>query len=529
MNKFEFEQKSLMLKAFSERVFSLGNDPLIQKSVEDLKHLLVEKEQENTLRIAVCGQYSAGKSSLIQALTQNSEIRIGQDVTTDSIQFYHWNGIEIADTPGIYAGRLEHDALSLDFIRKADLLIYMITIQGFTREIGMNFKKLIQEKYIDKTMLLMNKRNQEPAENEQNWRRDTSDFVGDQVLSKLYFSIIDVEDYINGVRENIPELVTESHFDEFVQNLNLFIKEKGLIGKIIARINIIDNFLSDSETAFSNTPTVEAFCETKLQAVSAAISKCERAVTTARTRIIQKIQDLKYHLINLVTNETLEEFRQEIDGIEIKMEELLDDKQLPEDIQMILTDTKDVLEAVDQDINLYENQMQKKSSQIREIAVDNPVDLSAFRSGAQELSHLLGGVTKEGVVQVAHWLGHSFKPWGATKLTNFIKGLGPWLAGVEVAIDVISWAADKKHQAEMENVRIELRDTFTQIEQDVQEQFESMKMSENSVLGQLRHIQKNLQEQKKKYEDENMRKKELVSHLHELQKELASLKLTLCS
>ena len=97
----------------------------------------------------------------------------------------------------------------------------MITIQGFTREIGANFKKLIQEKYIDKTMLLMNKRNQEPAENEQNWRRDTCDFVGDQVLSKLYFSIIDVEDYMTGVRENIPELVAESHFDEFVQNTPL--------------------------------------------------------------------------------------------------------------------------------------------------------------------------------------------------------------------------------------------------------------------------------------------------------------------
>ena len=56
MKEFEFEQKNLMLKAFSEKVFSLGNDPLIQKNVEDLKHLLEEKEQENTLRIAVCGQ-----------------------------------------------------------------------------------------------------------------------------------------------------------------------------------------------------------------------------------------------------------------------------------------------------------------------------------------------------------------------------------------------------------------------------------------------------------------------------------------
>ena len=81
----------------------------------------------------------------------------------------------------------------------------------------------------------------------------------------------------------------------------------------------------------------------------------------------------------------------------------------------------------------------------------------------------------------------------------------------------------------MENVRHELMETFTQIEQDVQEQFEALKMSEGFVGGQLRNIEKGLLERKMKYEDESMRKKELVSRLHDFQNELTSLKTTLCN
>ena len=132
MTEFEFLRKNTEFQKNCEKIFLLKDEPLLQSDLKQLQNVLKEKEDETTLNIAVCGQYSAGKSTLVQALTKDENIAIGQDITTDAIKVYPWNGVLIADTPGIYAGRPEHDALSLDFIRKADLLIYMITFQGFS-------------------------------------------------------------------------------------------------------------------------------------------------------------------------------------------------------------------------------------------------------------------------------------------------------------------------------------------------------------------------------------------------------------
>ena len=71
----------------------------------EYKQKLAEEQKvirENpVLRVAFIGQYSAGKSTIISALTGNRNISIGADITTDKATPYSWNGIEIMDTPGI--------------------------------------------------------------------------------------------------------------------------------------------------------------------------------------------------------------------------------------------------------------------------------------------------------------------------------------------------------------------------------------------------------------------------------------------
>ena len=262
MEQFDYPKKCDAFQSICKELFVLKDEPLLRDNLANVGNLLEEKEQETKLKIAVCGQYSSGKSSLLQALTNDGSIVIGQGITTDSVKVYPWKDVLFADTPGIYAGRPEHDEISLEYIRKADLLIYMFTIDGFTREVGDNFKKLIMGKYFEKTMLLMNKRNMEPAENEVNWRRDTIDFVGGtDVLEKLHFTIVDIEDYMTGE----PELMEESHFDEFIQNLNLFIKERALTGKILSRINIVDAFLSAHIELFSQNQAEDEFTRRQLR------------------------------------------------------------------------------------------------------------------------------------------------------------------------------------------------------------------------------------------------------------------------
>ncbi|MBR4490300.1 50S ribosome-binding GTPase, partial [bacterium] len=421
MAQFDYPKKCDEFKSVCNELLQLKDEPLLHDNLAKLKETLDEKEKDSKLKIAVCGQYSSGKSSLIHALTNDDSIVIGQGITTDAVKVYPWKDVLFADTPGIYAGRTEHDALSLDYIKKADLLIYMITIQGFTREIGENFKKLIQGKYFEKTMLLMNKRNMEAAENEVNWRRDTLDFVGSaDALAKLHFTIVDIEDYMTGE----PELVEESHFDEFIRNLNLFIKERALTGKILSRINIVEAFLSAYIEALSKNQKNDEFTRRQLQIIARAIQRYNQAEKNASIRIRQNIKELKYHLLGFFTEDKARHLEEELDKSDLELERIMNDQGFQDDLTSIATEMSEAFMEVEQAAIEYDNRLKDISRNYNDISV-NQIDLSLFKSGAAGLAQLTASVTKDGIIQVVHFFGGTFKPWGATKLTNFIKGLGP--------------------------------------------------------------------------------------------------------
>ena len=92
--------------------------------------------QDGPISIVFAGQYSAGKSSIVKALTGNEEIEIGQTVTTQVVTEYPWHGMLIIDTPGIGTGLgsyKEHDVKSLDAINRSDVLVYVVTSDGFEK------------------------------------------------------------------------------------------------------------------------------------------------------------------------------------------------------------------------------------------------------------------------------------------------------------------------------------------------------------------------------------------------------------
>ena len=83
------------------------------------------------LSLAFSGQYSAGKSTIISALTGDKNIRISADVATDEVKAYPWRDIELWDTPGLYAERADHTAKAELAQREADLIVYCLTTNLF--------------------------------------------------------------------------------------------------------------------------------------------------------------------------------------------------------------------------------------------------------------------------------------------------------------------------------------------------------------------------------------------------------------
>ncbi|WP_210407188.1 GTPase, partial [Hydrocoleum sp. CS-953] len=133
-----------------------------------LRQELKEYREEGAIKVAFVGQYSAGKSTIISALTGKRDIKIDADIATDKTTNYDWNSIKIIDTPGLFTERQEHDEITYEAIKKADLLVFCLTYMLFDSVTVENFKKLAYDKgYRWKMMLVINKMSDEAGEEEE--------------------------------------------------------------------------------------------------------------------------------------------------------------------------------------------------------------------------------------------------------------------------------------------------------------------------------------------------------------------------
>ena len=132
---------------------------LPQKMRED-----VDSISKNDFSITVFGRTMAGKSTLMEILTEGDGSSIGKGAqrTTLDVRKYQWNGLEITDVPGIGAFEGEDDEqIAFEAAKMADLILFLITddapqaveAECFSRivDLGkpviviMNVKKAIQD------------------------------------------------------------------------------------------------------------------------------------------------------------------------------------------------------------------------------------------------------------------------------------------------------------------------------------------------------------------------------------------------
>lgn len=105
-----------------------GNTEELTAIRKKLRDELKEYRESGLLTVTFVGQYNAGKSTTISALTGRRDIRIDSDIATDKTASYDWNGIKLVDTPGLFTDRKDHDAITYEVINKADLLVFFSPI-----------------------------------------------------------------------------------------------------------------------------------------------------------------------------------------------------------------------------------------------------------------------------------------------------------------------------------------------------------------------------------------------------------------
>lgn len=129
--KANTEQPVLDEQALQDKIQSLKSEDINVSAAEQELQQLAERRAAGTIHIALYGEISSGKSSLIRALLPQAEAEVSvKGGTTQTLQQYHWlspagDELIVTDMPGLNeAGADENEAVRAEAMR-AHLVIYL--------------------------------------------------------------------------------------------------------------------------------------------------------------------------------------------------------------------------------------------------------------------------------------------------------------------------------------------------------------------------------------------------------------------
>jgi predicted GTPase len=86
----------------------------LERSIEGLDELFL---------LVVVGEFNAGKSAFINALTGERRMEEGVTPTTAKVTSVRYDDINIVDTPGTNAVIREHEEITAQYVPRADLVL----------------------------------------------------------------------------------------------------------------------------------------------------------------------------------------------------------------------------------------------------------------------------------------------------------------------------------------------------------------------------------------------------------------------
>lgn len=453
-------------------------------------------EGDKPISLVFAGQYSAGKSTILKALTGISTIATGEKITTQESQVYEWNGIRVIDTPGIHTTlRPDHDDISYRTILNSDMLVYVITHELFDSYIGENFRKLLLDN--DKAgemILIVNKMADvgNTIENQsiklENLKKVTAPYSPEQLRT----CFVDAESYIDSLMEEdieiAEELRTRSNYDGLVSTINNFVKERSISSRLTTTLYKIYDVLQKAIIQFqpsSGDDDIDALEEHLLQERRILFSTQWRI--NQQVKIIYKeastsIRDKGREIANSIydysneedANNAIETAYNEVEKISATCVD-----NVISELEKLSSDCKAELDEFyktdfSKNLRFRLNEKYKEGNPLVERIfksdvlaqgsnkiVSNTIGTNAAASG---LKVFTGSNIHQMVLDIGHFFGHSFKPWEAVKWVKGINVAGKVLGvfgvvfslGMQVKEDV---DADKRQQ-EMRSNREKLRAGF---------------------------------------------------------------------
>ncbi|QPN59735.1 50S ribosome-binding GTPase [Synechococcus sp. CBW1002] len=436
----------------------------LQEKANALEQQRLALGERALLSLAFSGQYSAGKSTIISALTGRSDIHISADVATDEVQAYRWREIELWDTPGLFADRPDHTAKAEQALRDADLIVYCLTTNLFDTVTAADFRRLAFENgFAPKIFLVINKLSMADVE-------DTDDYINnltvsiDRTLAPHHLNgfnhaFIDAQDFREGVADGDDILVQFSRFEGFIQQLNGWVKQQGLLARLDPPIRLglttIDEALGTlPDGTFQQNPELFLLNQ-QLRIVQSQQRRTAAEVRRISTGVVQHVQLLGEQLLS---GELGEEENQATSSFRVKCEEI--NKSAFDDLNGTLQEAYAQLQSKLDDfarepfvaeyfasveagmegtVPRRGEESGAKVNPIKDIAknlLDRGAENFAFPGGIMTTSSQVAGTAGHQLVYtVGKFLGKDFRPWEAV---NIAKGLGQAVGILSIAMAAYS-------------------------------------------------------------------------------------------
>ena len=501
-----------------------------EKFAQDMR----EFEQRGFLTVAFVGEYSAGKSTIISALTQRRDIKISADIATDETTTYPWHGISVIDTPGLWTERRDHDYVTLEAISRADLLVYCLTYSLFDTTTLASFNHLAFEKnFQSKMLLLVNKMSAEAGDDDEkiaNYSMSLADSLQPHLLTNFPVFFCDALDYIEGRDNSDSTLIELSRFDSFIAGLNTFVANKGALARLDTPIRIIFSYLDKaSDTASRTGSDDDAYSQ-----ILSRISRCaDRNRQSLRLDVANVLIDLEASITKIGRNLAQgvgenSHLEQDIKKTETTIERLCEEakqkfqnavelscKKLSDDIGSDFDSPlmHSYLNYAERKMSHDGVQLSRASLEIKNnieflkkiaSAVGTPIQKLALSktlkegvsgggatvTGLATSAQVSGSLLHSGIYSTGKFIGVNFKPWQAVNLAknigNAVVVVGVVLSVVSLFADIISEAEADENERKISEAKSELLNEYEHVGSLITKSFnDALRKVESDVFDQV--------------------------------------------
>ena len=487
LSRYTIEAENLLKEAKSRfRELKLAADGLPGNMQPD----------DGAIKLVFVGQYSAGKSSIIKMLS-GIETGIGAGITTQESHVYQWNDLEIIDTPGIQTGlRPDHDEITYGQISQAALLVFVVTNEGFDRQMGEHFRKLALEQNRGNNMVLViNKMDRAPEGNspaqQKIIRDDICKVLQPLTPEDLYVSFVSTQSYdeylLEEDEEIKEELLKESGREQLIHNLNDFVAAKEITAKIERPLYT----LYDAVQQAAGTPDEQDF----MDGTEELLKRKYRIIENSKLDTEQDIQsfamDCQQNIISLgneaagalepgITKEDYEaklaslQKQAEAEGVKCSEKinraftKMANKIQTEIERELAAPYAKKIFQMNNLPVAVPENSgenngslgsgLQKAGDVLKNNAMTPGTNLSGWELCNASLKNFSGSFLHTKILDVGKFFGVKFKPWEAVGLAKNLAVLGTVLNVIGIVYTIYSKLQSEDERKEQERKLQEAKD-----------------------------------------------------------------------